>query len=306
MLPTVAGLGSLSVILDPTREIAFDVGLPVLAGELTETIANSSGTRSTSGNFTLVRHDDWLVGGASLAAGSDLEEISNQLYRELFEASAGWHLARIWNYVPSINEPGPGGMENYGIFCKGRSLAFERKFGGAFQECMPAASAVGCQGGRLSVIFAAGPKSHTHIENPLQVPAYHYPVQYGPRAPSFARATVVDEGGDLAVYISGTAAIRGHATVAPEKTLDQLDCTLGNLDEISRACGIGPDLCGARAAHRNFKIYLRRIEDLESVEAVLDKGLLRESDTVSYLRAEICRKPLNVEIEATLYGVPRQ
>jgi enamine deaminase RidA (YjgF/YER057c/UK114 family) len=153
------------------------------------------------------------------------------------------------------------------------------------------------------MVFAACRALPRHVENPLQVPAYNYPDDYGPRAPSFARATIAPDGGGHTVFISGTAAIRGHATIAPHRTGEQLACTLENLREISRACGLGPELGVGRAARRHFKIYLRDADDQPAVAAVLEKQLLRTGDSFSYLLANICREPLMVEIEATLWRV---
>jgi hypothetical protein len=139
------------------------------------------------------------------------------------------------------------------------------------------------------------------VENPAQVPAYLYPSEHGPRAPSFARATVAADG--RAVFISGTAAIKGHASVAPGETLPQLDCTLDNLAALSRAIGLGDTLGAGAGFARHFKIYLRHAEDFSSAAARLDDALLRRGDSVTWLHADICRAELTIEIEATLMRV---
>ena len=41
----------------------------------------------------------------------------------------------------------------------------------------------------------------------------------------------------------------------------------------------------------------------ETVAAVLVERLLQDTDSVTYLQADICRTALRVEIEATLFGV---
>jgi chorismate lyase/3-hydroxybenzoate synthase len=135
------------------------------------------------------------------------------------------------------------------------------------------------------------------------MPAYDYPGEHGPRAPSFARATVVPGAGGDAVFISGTAAIRGHATVAPDEVRPQLACTLDNLREISRACGLGPDLDAGGGSTRHFKVYLRHAADQPVVAAILQEQLLADRDRVTYLQADICRARLLVEIEASLFGM---
>src|SRR5215207_7623292 len=124
-------------------------------------------------------------------------------------------------------------------------MVFEGMLGGDFRPQLPAASAVGCSGTRLEVIFVAGETAPTHFENPEQIPAYHYPVEHGPRAPSFARATVVRNGPRTWTFISGTSAIKGHETIAPGALERQLECTLDNLRLIATQCGLGDDLAAS-------------------------------------------------------------
>lgn len=282
----------------------FDAGLPVLAGEPVENLFGGAEPVGRAGAFALFRREDWLLGAACVATSPGLEATSHSQYLEMLHAVSGLNLARIWNYVPGINEPGPSGVENYRAFCRGRSLAFESEFGAGFKASVPAASAVGSRSAALTMVFAACRAVPRHVENPLQVPAYDYPAEYGPRAPSFARASIVPHPRQPTVFVSGTAAIRGHATVAPHCTRDQLDCVLENLHEISRACGLGADLAVGPEGARHFKVYIRHAVDQPSVAAILEKRLLHPGDVVSYLHADICRAPLNVEIEVTICRRP--
>jgi len=281
----------------------FDAGLPVLAGETLEDLFGTARPAGRMGSLALFKAEDWLLGAATVPLTSGLEAAAHRLYLDIFQATRDRHLARIWNYVPAINEPGDGGLENYRVFCRGRSLAFEEHYGSGFKALLPSASAVGSKAAALTVAFAACPAHPRHVENPLQVPAYDYPGEYGPRPPSFARATVVPGAKASTVFISGTAAIRGHATVAPHSTRLQLDCALENLREISNACGLGPDLDQRGNSQRHLKIYLRHAADQPMVAAVLEQRLLTDKDRVSYLQSDICRSSLLVEIEASLFGV---
>lgn len=278
-------------------------GLAVLAGSEVEELFGPAVPAGRCGPLSLHRAGDWLLGAATVPARTGLEESAGRIYDAIFQATEGCHLARIWNYVPAINETGPGGLENYRLFCRGRSLAFERRFGAAFNAALPAASAVGGGPGALTVIFAASRLAPHHVENPLQVAAYHYPVEFGPRPPSFARATIVPGPRGAAVFISGTAAIRGHATVAPRSLGRQLDCTLVNLGGIARACGLGPNLDQHGGSTRHFKVYVRHAADQPRVATLLAERLLVDADRVTYLRADLCRAPLCIEIEASLFGV---
>ncbi len=301
MFTATAELPRLRITFGADETGVFDAGLPVLAGEAVENLFGAAHSAGRAGPLALFQTKDWLLGAATVPLAADLDETTHRLYAAIFQATRGWHLARIWNYVPGINEPDAAGLERYRVFCRGRSLAFEEHHGQGFKALLPSASAVGCKSEALTVAFAASPLRPRHVENPLQVPAYDYPHEYGPRAPSFARATVVAGPHHSTVFISGTAAIRGHATVAPHSLRQQLECALENLHEISGACGLGSDLGQGGGYARHFKVYVRHGEDQPRIAAVLEERLLVGADRVSYLQADICRAPLLVEIEASLF-----
>jgi enamine deaminase RidA (YjgF/YER057c/UK114 family) len=280
---------------------SLDTAVPVLRGEPRESLLGAPARQGGDSALTTWSADGGLAGMSRHGAGGDLEGATRRAYGSLLAAARGRTLYRVWNFVPAINAQGPGGLENYRAFCRGRSLAFEDAFGPDFQRNLPAASAVGATGPELTVAFVAGPGPARHVENPSQVPSYLYPPEHGPRPPSFARATVVSGHATLDAYISGTSSIRGHSTVAPGDTRAQLECTLQNLRGVSRACGIGEDL--ARGAQgRHFKVYLRNAEDLGLVAGVMEERVLGSGDRASYLRADICRAELNVEVEVAIRG----
>jgi chorismate lyase/3-hydroxybenzoate synthase len=275
--------------------------VPLLAGEAVERIFDEVHPAGETDGFRLFRRGGLLLGCALEPARPDLVAQSQSLYQRLIALSRGRHLYRIWNYVPRINAQ-VAGLENYHAFCRGRSLAFEEALGPAFTRALPAASAVGGDDHHLAVIFAAGSAAPRHIENPEQTPAYEYPEEHGPRPPSFARATVVEEDGRRYAFISGTSAVKGHATVAPGAWDEQLACTLDNLRLISQAIGLGDAFGAGKNLARHFKVYLRRAWDLAAVRTALEAALLRPGDRVTYLRADICRAALNLEIEVALVG----
>lgn len=283
------------------------LALPPLAGVAAEEVFDGLEPLGVSGGVALFRRGGLIVGHArAVFAEATVEADSQALYARVLAACAGKQLYRIWNYVPRINEH-TGGLEHYRAFCKGRSLAFEAALGDGFERLLSAASAVGSDGRTIEVIFAAGDASPRHVENPEQVPAYRYPAEYGPRSPSFSRATVVEEGGAKWVFVSGTASIKGHATVGVGSLQEQIAATVDNLRLVSRASGLGENL-GADAAGktagwaRHFKIYLRRAEDFSEARRALEGVLVfpERGDRVSWLRSDICRAELDVEIEATL------
>jgi chorismate lyase/3-hydroxybenzoate synthase len=301
MSRATADFPPLRIILGEDARGVFDAGLPVLAGETEENLFGPARPAGSFGPLALFSSGDWWLGAATVPLTAGLEQAAFELYRHIFVAAQGRHLARIWNYVPAINDTGAGGLENYRAFCRGRSLAFEQHHGTGFKMLLPAASAVGSKSDSLTVAFAATAGQPQHVENPLQVPAYDYPAEYGPRAPSFARATVVPGASADTVFISGTAAIRGHVTVAPDSLRQQLDCALENLQAISAACGLGSALAAGGGGRRHFKIYVRHAADQPVVAAILQERLLLDRDQVSYVHADICRAALLVEIEASIF-----
>jgi hypothetical protein len=286
----------------PLDRAGLPLGLPVLSGHRVDGLFAGARPVGELGPFRLLVQGDWLVGIASLSAHAGLEEAARLAYRALIRSAEGKHLCRIWNYVPGINAAGPGGTENYQAFCQGRARAFEEAYGAGFTARLPAATGIGTDGERLIVAFAAHTRTPRHLENPEQAPAWAYPARYGPRAPCFARATILPGQAGDDVFISGTAAIRGHATVAPGDTRAPLEVTVENLDRMAAVSGAGPTAAQAAGAARFVRVYLRDARDRDMTEAFLREGLLCPGDHVSTLRADICRADLTVEIELTVLG----
>lgn len=281
---------------------SLHIAAPWLGGASREEIFSSALAIGCKDGVQLYQCDTLLLGHVhDPFVDRELAVRTESVYERLLRACEGRHLLRIWNYVPRINAL-TDGFENYRAFCSGRSVAFETKFGKGFQTILPAASAVGSHGEHLEVIFVAGRVQPNHFESPVQIPAYLYPAEHGPRAPSFARATVATDGPRTFTFISGTAAIRGHETVAPDSLEEQLNCTLDNLQLISTTAGLGQNLAADRLVRRFFKVYLRNASDFTRARKRLEAELLKPGDTVIYLQADICRVALRIEIEVTVVG----
>ncbi|GAP37302.1 hypothetical protein [Piscinibacter sakaiensis] len=255
-------------------------------------------------------HDGhWLFGrleldedDAAAAPGETaLEAATRHGYAALFEvlAATGFpHLQRLWNYVPRINAVEQG-MERYRQFNAGRQRAFLAAGHAAFAGA-PAACALGVPAGPLRVAFLAGRVPAAPVENPRQVSAYHYPREFGPRAPTFSRAALGHAGpGRLALWVSGTASIVGHQSLHPGDVVAQAREAVANLRAV---VGAAARRCTAALAVEQLQavVYLRRPADRPAVQAALAEllgpaaPLLREA---AWLQADICRAELLVEIE---------
>jgi enamine deaminase RidA (YjgF/YER057c/UK114 family) len=164
---------------------------------------------------------------------------------------------------------------------------------------VPAASAVGFADGPLTIYFLAGRNvTPIAIENPRQVSAYQYPKDYGPRSPTFSRASVVRLGGNEVLFLSGTASIVGHRTLHLGDVVAQTRETMANItaiiteaNRVAPRAGFAPgDLC--------YKVYVRREQDVGAIHDEL-RRILGESAQIMFLKADICRQDLLMEIEAT-------
>ncbi len=229
-----------------------------------------------------------------------LYRATEQAYREILGTldTLGYpHLIRVWNYVPEINRD-THGSERYRQFNSARQaalLAAGRPVTGNVSAACALGAAVGSP---LVVYFLASHTVPTCVENPRQVSAYNYPPRYGVRSPVFSRATVHHEADGMTLFISGTASIVGHQTVHAGDTAAQTRETLVNiqalLEEANRVTRTGAFTLDALA----YKVYVRRPTDLPVIQAELRAAIGPNARPV-YLQADICRRDLAVEIEAT-------
>jgi chorismate lyase/3-hydroxybenzoate synthase len=234
--------------------------------------------------------------------GETPEQVTYRIYRQLLQASArlGYrHLLRVWNYFPDING-NLLGLERYQRFSLGRYQAFEEA-GYRFDGDLPAASAVGSRaGGDYCVFLLAGKQPGLQIENPRQVSAYRYPLQYGPRSPSFSRATLADWGSEQQLFVSGTASIAGHASLHPGQVEAQLAETLLNIQTLLDQPGLPRRAqLGGLGADAHVKVYLRHADHADRVRRGMVRALGRQAP-VLYLQGDICRRDLLLEIEAVV------
>lgn len=231
----------------------------------------------------LLASDELLFGAVTVEETKPLEEMSRETYARLIRhvREAGYpFFVRMWNFVGSINEVEE--RERYQLFCAGRHDAFVDA-GYHHDVDLPSASAVGMPGRGLITYFLAARDAGVQVENPRQVAAYNYPPQYGPKSPSFSRATVWRD----TVFVSGTSSVVGHQTVHAGDVETQLDETVRNIEAV--LARTGRSLANVVAA----KTYVRNAADYERIAS-------RLADVFPvnlYLEADICRKDLLLEIE---------
>lgn len=209
-------------------------------------------------------------------------------------------LLRAWNFMPAINH-GDGDKERYRRFCLGRSRALEAA--GIRDRELCAGTAIGGDDPHLRIHVLTGRHAGLNIENPRQVSAYRYPRIYGPRSPSFARATAIGQpDGSALLMISGTASVVGHRTLHEGDLTAQTDEIVVNLGTVLQESvrRLGRRGLASFGPHSLLRVYVRHAEHWPQVRERL-RQTWPETPVIG-VRGDICRADLLVEIEAVTRG----
>lgn len=257
----------------------------------------------------LIKHGSLAISGDVLAGclsfeeqpGTALDATAESAYKQLLRLLRDFefpYLWRLWNFFPGINDHA-NGLERYRQFCMGRHHALAESLPD-FPASLPAGTAVGTQSGPLQIYFFAGAHPVIHLGNPRQLNAYEYPQDYGPRSPSFARATLCRSDSGSQLFIAGTASVVGHASRHLGRPTEQTEETIRNLRSlVDHAEGLlEPNEIGA-SPRSMFKVYVRHPEHLASIRQVLHDPLLTSSQLL-FFKGDLCRQELLVEIEGLI------
>jgi len=248
-------------------------------------------------------NDEVLFGALQLeeSPGTLLDTVTYTAYRRLLaqvRALGYSHLLRVWNYFPHINRESDG-LERYRRFCAGRHQALAEGLAG-FPHTLPAGTAVGTMSGPLKIHFLASRQPGIHVENPRQVSAYEYPLVYGPRSPSFARASLRQSISGSHLLIAGTASVVGHVSVhigdPYKQTMEIIQNLNALLTHTEQLHGIARGQWYGQAL---FKIYIRHPEHVAMIRDILQGQLPSHTQTL-YLQGDMCRNELLLEIEGIL------
>lgn len=254
-------------------------------------------THGRDGDFGWSGNDDILFAQLRVdeSALADMERAAFDAYARIgaFLQQRGYpHLLRIWNYFHDIHR-GAGDTERYRQFVAGRYRALATQPG--FEQHLPAATAIGTREPGMLIYFIASKAPGAQIENPRQVSAFEYPAQYGPRSPSFSRATLADAGSEAYLLVSGTASIVGHASQHAGDAKAQLVEIARNLKALQlraqRQRGGTTEWVPAL-----LKLYLRDPAQLPQLRECLREQF--GDAPLLCLEGDICRSDLLVEIEA--------
>lgn len=230
---------------------------------------------------------------------SEFSSQTRQAYIELINAvrsTKHTRMVKMWNYFDEINR-GDGDAEKYRQFSIGRAQAFQKL--GVCDEDAPTGTAIGTQGGGLTLIAIASNHHYVPVENPRQTSAFSYPRIYGPKSPKFSRGGYVSSESHQLYLISGTAAVVGHESNFPYEIRPQTKETIKNLEQL---CDTISETSSQETQfvldeQSILRVYLKNPNDYNWVSDSLAVAMNIDKSKVSYLQGTICRQELMVEID---------
>ncbi len=221
-------------------------------------------------------------------------------YRRIFRELQGFHPMRFWNFIPDIGRRDGPEVDRYMTFNGARHDAFLELYGDAeaLGRNLRTATAVGHDEPDLFIHCLAGEASSEAVENPRQIPAWQYSSTYGPKPPSFSRASIAQLGRDQPrkLLIGGTASIRGEASRHLEDLPKQITETIDNLGEL--IANTTEDTTAPLSRLESLRVYRSPTIGEGRMESSL-RSFLPADLKIEHRLATLCRTELLVEVEGT-------
>jgi hypothetical protein len=210
-------------------------------------------------------------------------------------------IVRQWNYIGNITQEYQG-RQIYQLFNDSRTRFYQQ---GNWEKGYPSATGIGMDCSKTIISLLCYTGACYPIDNPLQQPAHRYSSQVllGKEAdekstPKFERAKAIKAGIDYLCFISGTAAIRGEASMLDQHADSQVIQTLENISHLISADNLKRSgLRETCSQLQNLRIYIKKKEHYPLIENQI-KQLYPHVPTL-FVLADICRDELLVEIEGT-------
>lgn len=246
------------------------------------------------------------IANATSLSALDLQHAVCSMYLDIaarLKSLAASHPVRWWNFIPRIHarmgSRDEGLLDRYMVFNAGRYAAYVLWHGQEDVGSQAAtATGIGHGGSDLVLHCLSAVAPGEPIENPRQVPAYRYSKRRGPMPPCFARATLVRTGGTPLLLVGGTASVRGEDSVHLGDVAAQALETFRNMAALLGAGSSTRSMRGALARYRSLRVYM-----VHPMDGVRLRTLVTEHfpgvELVEFIRADVCRRTLLIEIEGT-------
>jgi len=293
-----------AVVAQPPEGAAVALEAAVLRGiaDGVRIVRDGRSTLVTAGEVRQVHGVGCSLDGAGDDAAAQAEEAFRAVEEVLGREGLHFgHVVRQWGYIEGVlrvRSAGGRDRQGYQAYNDVRSKVYGRC---EFPFGYPAASGIGQAAGGVVIEFiAVGEAPDVRVvplSNPKQVVAHRYSdgvligaaldVARARCAPKFERAKFVARGADRTIFVSGTAAIIGEESVHPGDLAAQTRTTIENITELIR---------GERLSH--LRAYVKRAEDIPEVRRICEAAW--GAIPARYVRADVCRDELLVELEGAL------
>lgn len=229
-----------------------------------------------------------------------------RLIADVLRGQTASHPVRFWNQIPGIHDSLSSGVDRYMAFNSARFAAFSEWFGAgtALDRAVATATGVGHDGRDVVIDVLAAQSPGRPVQNPRQRPPMRYSRRYGPSPPCFARGTITNgHWSQPRLLIGGTASVRDEESVHAEDLTAQTAETFSNLESLIRVSSAPSgrtDSCREDprtfAAIESARVYYARADQAALVRGLIER-YLPHLPGVEYVRADLCRAELLIEIE---------
>jgi len=245
-----------------------------------------------------------------ISAKSAFEEVKQVLDSESISFN---NIVRQWNYIAQIlsfKENNDQKYQHYQLFNEVRS-----EFYGKYRTVKgyPAATGIGTQSGGVMIdICAIDPIIENQaiaIDNPLQRLPYQYSQSLlegeaiagksCKQAPQFERAKLVKNHSTNTLFVSGTAAIVGENTIGIDDIEQQTNTTLHHISQLVSVENLifhKIEMPNTHIEPKSVRVYIKNEADFKKVQNICNQSF--NTQTITYIQADVCRDNLLVEIEA--------
>ncbi len=258
----------------------------------------------------------WLAG---IDGGNGNETIGEKavtafarLLDALLQLGLGFNAVfRQWNYVERIFELGQidaRPRQNYQLFNEVRGEYYSKY---RTDPGFPAATGIGTDWNGVTIECMAVTCKTVAINNPVQLNAYQYgqevlkgePQTSGKenQPPQFERARLLANDQEARLLISGTASIIGQETIGLNDVEAQTRVTIENIEHLASESNLKahcPQLKVIPDKYTYLRVYVKNQEDIPVVKAIC-RDYYGEVP-MAFIKADICRADLLVEIEAEM------
>jgi enamine deaminase RidA (YjgF/YER057c/UK114 family) len=269
-----------------------------------------------------VSYDDvrWVycagISASESGAYRQTMEVLQRMQKALAQAGSDFgHVVRTWFCLGDITEPEEG-TQRYMELNRARSDFYDEvHFSCSLpvpsipHGIYPASTGIGMIGkGLVASCLSLQTKRKDSfllpLENPLQTPAYAYPLKYSVKSPKFARAKALVLGDYVTTWISGTASVVHSESRYPDDVKHQTEQTIDNIERLIASENFSfHGMKGAGATLQDvakIRVYLRRAEDFAACKAICEQRF--GAVPAIYAVADICRPELLVEIEGVAFS----